>query len=376
MHMMKPSSCLARAGCVMALLVCVWAPASTSSGTRLKDVATLQGAASMPLVGYGLVVGLNKTGDRRQTIFSTQTLANMLEKFGLSVPAAQIKVENIAAVLVTGELPSYARPGARLDVTASSVGDARSLQGGILLATPLRGANGEIYAVAQGSLSIGGFGGGGGGSSVQVNHLTVGRLPAGALVQVGAGATLSTADTLMLVLREPDFVSAARIASKINEELGGEPAHVIDPGTIALTVPDPYRTSVASLMARLEVLPVDTDVAARVVINERTGTVVVGGSVRLGAAAVAHGNLSVKITTKYEVSQPSPFSKEGDTVVVPNTQVAISEGRNQLVTLAEGTTLESVVHALNALGASPRDIIAIMQALKAAGALRAEIVIL
>jgi flagellar P-ring protein precursor FlgI len=211
---------------------------------------------------------------------------------------------------------------------------------------------------------------------VQVNHLTVGRLPAGALVQVGAGATLSTADTLMLVLREPDFVSAARIAGKINEELGGEPAHVIDPGTIALTVPDPYRTSVASLMARLEVLPVDTDVAARVVINERTGTVVVGGSVRLGAAAVAHGNLSVKITTKYEVSQPSPFSKEGDTVVVPNTQVAISEGRNQLVTLAEGTTLESVVHALNALGASPRDIIAIMQALKAAGALRAEIVIL
>jgi flagellar P-ring protein precursor FlgI len=374
--MMKPSSALVRAGCALALLVCVSASASTSSGTRLKDVATLQGASSMPLVGYGLVVGLNKTGDRRQTIFSTQTLANMLERFGLSVPATQIKVENIAAVLVTGELPSYARPGARLDVTASSVGDAKSLQGGILLATPLRGANGEIYAVAQGSLSIGGFGGGGGGSSVQVNHLTVGRLPAGALVQVGVGATLPTTDTLMLVLREPDFVSAARIASKINDELGGEPAHVLDPGTIALTVPDPYRKSVASLMARIEVLPVDTDVAARVVINERTGTVVVGGNVRLGAAAVAHGNLSVSITTKFDVSQPSALSKGGETVVVPNTQVDVSEGRNKLVTLEEGTTLESVVHALNALGASPRDIIAIMQALKAAGALRAEIVIL
>jgi flagellar P-ring protein precursor FlgI len=376
MHMITPSSLLARATCLVVLVVCAIAPASTESTTRLKDVATLQGASPMPLVGYGLVVGLNKTGDRRQTIFSTQTLTNMLERFGLSVPAAQIKVENIAAVLVTGELPPYARPGARLDVTASSVGDARSLQGGILMATPLRGANGEIYALAQGSLSIGGFGGGTGGNSVQVNHLTSGRLPAGATVQVGTGATLPGTDTLMLVLREPDFVSASRISRRINQELGDQSAHVIDPGTVALRVPDAYRTSVADLMARLEVLPVDTDVAARVVINERTGTVVVGGSVRLGAAAVAHGNLSVKISTKFDVSQPSPLSKTGDTVVVPTTQVDVREGRAQLVTLDEGTTLESVVRALNALGASPRDIIAIMQALKAAGALRAEIVIL
>jgi flagellar P-ring protein precursor FlgI len=195
-------------------------------------------------------------------------------------------------------------------------------------------------------------------------------------VQVGTGATLPGTEMLMLVLREPDFVSASRISMRINQELGDQSAHVVDPGTVALRVPAAYRTSVADLMARLEVLPVDTDVAARVVINERTGTVVVGGSVRLGAAAVAHGNLSVKISTKLDVSQPAPFSKAGDTVVVPTTQVDIREGRAQLVTLDEGTTLESVVRAVNALGASPRDIIAIMQALKAAGALRAEIVIL
>jgi flagellar P-ring protein precursor FlgI len=374
--MNKPSSLIARWCCLVALVGCASVPTFTESGIRLKDVATLQGASSMPLLGYGLVVGLNKTGDRRQTIFSTQTLTNMLERFGLSVPATQIKVENIAAVLVTGELPPYSRPGARLDVTASSVGDARSLQGGVLLATPLRGSNGEIYAVAQGSLSIGGFGGGGGGNSVQVNHLTIGRLPAGALVQLGSGSTLPASESVMLVLREPDFVSASHIARRINDDLGGAAAHVLDPGTVTVRVPDEYRTALADLMARLEVLPVDIDVVARVVINERTGTVVVGGGVRLGAAAVAHGNLSVKIATKFEVSQPSPLSSTGNTAVVPNTQVDVSEGRAQLVTLEEGTSLESVVRALNALGASPRDIIAIMQALKAAGALRAEIVIL
>jgi flagellar P-ring protein precursor FlgI len=352
------------------------AGAAAESGARLKDVASLQGPGSVPLVGYGLVVGLAKTGDRRQTIFSVQTLTNMLERFGLSVPAGDIKVENIAAVLVTGELPTYARAGARLDVTVSSVGDARSLQGGTLLVTPLRGANGEVVAIAQGPLSLGGFGGGGGGNSVQVNHLTVGRVPSGALVQVGSGATLPATDTLSLALHEPDFVSASRLAGAINKELGADTARVVDPATVSLTVPAAYKSSVAELMARLEVLPVDTDAAARVVINERTGTVVVGGAVRISAAAVAHGNLSVKISTKYEVSQPSPLSKTGDTVVVPNTQVDVNQGDAQLVTLEEGTTLDSVVHALNALGASPRDVIAIMQALKAAGALRADIVIL
>ena len=349
---------------------------AADSGSRLKDVASLQGAGPMPLIGYGLVVGLNKTGDKRQTIFSAQTLANMLERFGLSVPAGQIKIENVAAVLVTAELPPYARPGARLDVTASSVGDARSLQGGTLLATPLRGMNGEIYALAQGPLSIGGFGGGTSGNSVQVNHLTVGRVPEGGLVQVGGGGTLAQTDTLTLALREPDFVSAERVAQSINAALGAETARVVDPGTVTLKVPEQYHAAIADLMARIDVLPVETDAVARVVINERTGTVVIGGNVRIGQAAVAHGNLSVKISTKYEVSQPSPFSKTGDTKVVPNEQVDVHENPARLVALEEGTTLDNVVRALNALGASPRDIIAIMQALKAAGALRAEIVIL
>ncbi|MCC7416270.1 MAG: flagellar basal body P-ring protein FlgI [Acidobacteria bacterium] len=342
---------------------------------RMKDVVSLQGVGPMPLLGYGLVVGLNKTGDRRQTIFSAQTLANMLQRFGVAVPADQIKIENVAAVLVTAELPPYAHPGARLDVTASSVGDARSLQGGTLLATPLRGPNGGIYALAQGPLSIGGFGGGTSGNSLQVNHLTVGRVPSGAIVQVGSAASLPS-DALTLVLREPDFTSAAHVARAVDVELGADAAHVVDAGTVVVEIPETYKNAVASLIARLDALPVETDAVARVVINERTGTVVVGADVRVGAAAVAHGNLSVRIATKYEVSQPPPFSSAGDTVVVPNERVDVSEDRARVVLLEEGTSLDAVVRALNGLGASPRDIIAIVQALQAAGALHADIVIL
>jgi flagellar P-ring protein precursor FlgI len=353
-----------------------WPAAAADSATRLKDVASIQGVESVQLIGYGLVVGLNKTGDKRQTIFSAQTLANMLERFGVSVPGEQIKIENVAAVLVTAELPAYTRPGARIDVTASSVGDARSLQGGTLLATPLRGGNGQVYALAQGALSIGGFGGGSGGNSVQVNHLTVGRVPSGGQVQLGAGTVMPSSELLTLALREPDFVSASRVAEAINTELGPGTATIVDPGSVNVIVPQAYRSSVSMLMARLELLPVRTDATARVVINERTGTVVVGGDVRIAAAAVAHGNLSVKISTKYEVSQPNAFSRTGDTTVVPNTNVEVKETDARLVSLDEGTTLEAVVRALNALGASPRDIIAIMQALKAAGALKAELVVL
>jgi flagellar P-ring protein FlgI len=361
--------------CLATFLAAIHVSAEPAA-TRLKDVAGLQGVTSTPLIGYGLVVGLNKTGDKRQTIFSTQTLANMLERFGLSVDANQVKVENIAAVLVTAELPNYANAGARIDITASSVGDAKSLQGGTLLATPLRGPNGQVYALAQGPLSIGGFGAGGGGNAIAVNHLTVGRVPGGGLVQIGNGVTLVATDTLTLALREPDFVSAQRLAMAVSSDLGPGSARVIDAGTVAVSVPPEYRSAIADLMARLEVLPVETDVIARVVINERSGTIVVGGSVRIGAAAVAHGNLSVKISTRYEVSQPNPFTRSGDTVVVPNTQVEMREQDARLIALDEGVTLDAVVRALNALGASPRDIIAIMQALKAAGALKAEIVVL
>ena len=350
-------------------------PVPLQAESRLKDIVTLQGVSPAPLMGYGLVVGLNKTGDKRQTLFSTQSLTNMLSRFGLVVPADQVKVENIAAVLVTAEISPYQRTGARIDVVASSIGDARSLQGGTLLPTPLRGPDGDVSALAQGALSIGGFGGGGGGSSVQVNHLTVGRSPGGAIVQSAPEARAATIDRLTFALREPDFVTAARVANVINEFLGTQAAQVLDPGSVALEVPAQYRTAVPALMAQLETLSIDTDVVARVVINERTGTVVVGGHVQLGPAAVAHGNLSVRITTRYEVSQPNAFS-QGDTMVVPNTQVDVREGTARLISMAEGTTLDAVVSALNTLGASPRDIIAIMQALKAAGALRAEIVVL
>jgi flagellar P-ring protein precursor FlgI len=342
---------------------------------RLKDVAAVQGAAQTPLIGYGLVVGLNKTGDRRQTIFSAQTLANMLERFGIAVAPGEIKIENVAAVMVTAQLGPYASVGGRLDVTASSIGDARSLQGGTLLPTPMRGPDGRVMALAQGPLSLGGFGAGSGDNAVQVNHLTVGRVPGGGLIQEArAFAPLST-EVLRLSLHEPDYVSATRVARAINMELGTEAAKVLDAGSIAVQVPQEFKASLPELIARLEPLPVSLDVAARVVINERSGTVVMGGDVRLGPAAVAHGNLSVRIQTQYDVSQPAPMSG-GQTTVTPQTEVDVNEGNAQLVTLDAGATLADVVRALNLLGVTPRDIIAVMQALKAAGALRAEIVIL
>lgn len=352
-------------------------PAAT---TRLKDIASLQGQSMTPLVGYGLVVGLNKTGDKKQTLFSAQSLANMLERFGVAVSPADMKIENVASVLVTAEIGPYSRVGSRLDVLASSIGDARSLQGGTLLPTPLRGPDGTIVALAQGPLSIGGFGAaggsGGGENSVAVNHLTVGRVPRGAMVQLARDTKLAPASTIMLALSEPDFISAERVAIAINKEMRDmNVAHVLDAGSIEVAVPDHYHASISDLMARLEPLAVSLDATARVVINERTGTVVLGGDVRIGPAAVAHGNLSVKISTQLDVSQPAPLS-QGQTTVTPKTDVSVEEGNNQLVTLQAGTTLSAVVTALNTLGVSPRDIISIMQALKAAGALRAEIVIL
>lgn len=375
---MTTSTSMRRVMILAGLVGGLWVLLSTGVGaqTRIKDIAILQGTGSAPLIGYGLVIGLAKTGDKRQTIFTTQTLANLLTRLGVDVPGEEMKVENTAAVLVTADYPSSARQGQRLDITASSIGDARSLQGGTLLLTPLRDGRGEVVAVAQGPLSVGGFGGGTGGNSVQVNHLTVGRVPAGALVQVANAAPASNGPTLTLLLHEPDFSTAARVADAVNEAFKTRVARAADQAAITVTIPDDYVDQLPQLMARLEAVTVRPDTTARVVINERTGTVVVGQGVTIGSAAVAHGNLSVRIATQYEVSQPNPLSKTGETVVVPNEQVDVQEGAAKLVTLHEGTTLEDVTRALNALGATPRDIIAIMQALKAAGALRAELVIL
>jgi flagellar P-ring protein precursor FlgI len=375
--MTTPTDFVSRSVAILFVTICVVCSQGTglsAQGARLKDVATVQGAHPLPLVGYGLVVGLNKTGDRRQTIFSAQTLANLLERFGIAVPGGSIKIENVAAVVVTAELGPYHQAGARLDITVSSIGDARSLQGGTLLPTPLRGPDGSVIALGQGPLTLGGFGAGSGGTSLTVNHLTVGRVPRGALVQVGRTATPS-AEAIRFLLNEPDFMSAERLAAAINRELQSDAAVVEDAGTIALRVPGEYQSSVPSLIARLEPLQVAVDAVARVVINERTGTIVLGGDVRLGPAAVAHGALSVRISTDLQVSQPAPFS-QGQTTVTPDTSVSIHEGTQPMVALGEGTTLADVVKALNALGATPRDIIAIMQALKAAGALHADLVIL
>jgi flagellar P-ring protein FlgI len=347
-----------------------------TGAARLKDIASLQGMQPIQLIGYGLVVGLDKTGDKQQTIFSVQTLANMLRRFGVVVPPGQVKVENVAAVMVTAELPPFIRQGGRLDVTASSIGDAKSLQGGTLLATPLHGPDGKIYVMAEGPLSIGGFGGDSNGSSVQVNHLTVGRVPDGGIVQVGQQVQLGDRTHIVLALHQPDYMTAQRMAAAIDTSLGQGSAKAVDPATVEVNVPQQYQASIADLMARLEPIRIAVDEPARVVINERTGTVVVGANVQLGPAAVAHGNLSVQIATKNEVSQPSPFSQTGTTQVVQNSKVNVQEQTARLIPLNGGATLDSVVSALNALGATPRDIIAILQALKAAGALRAELVII
>jgi flagellar P-ring protein precursor FlgI len=362
---------------LVAIAVCT--PVPMQADSRLKDIATLQGISAVPLIGYGLVIGLDKTGDKRQSLAAVQSLANALAKFGVIVAADQMKVENIAAVIVTAELSPYTRSGARVDVTVSSIGDARSLQGGTLVTTPLygmaSGPAGDPIALATGPLSIGGFGGGSGGTSVQVNHLTVGKIPGGGIVQTVPDLVMPSTGSLTFALRDPDFVTASRVAQAINTNLGTPAAKAVDAGNVTLQVPAEFKDALPDLIAKLETLSVQTDVPARVVINERTGTVVIGGDVQISAAAVAHGNLSVRITTKYQVSQPNALSQGGETKVVPQQQVDIREGNAKLAVLPEGTTLEAVVDALNSLGASPRDIVAIVQALKAAGALRAEIII-
>jgi flagellar P-ring protein precursor FlgI len=259
----------------------------------------------------------------------------------------------------------------------SSIGDARSLQGGTLVPTPLRGMDGGVVALAQGPLTLGGFGGGTAGNSVQVNHLTAGRIPGGAMVQVQPRGAVPDGDEVMLALNTPDFSTASRLASAVDTALGAGSARAIDPATVRITVPPHFKGNIPELMARIEPLPVESDMPARVVINERTGTVVVGALVTLGAAAVAHGSLSVRISTRYDVSQPGAFApNKAETIIVPNEQVDVRERDARLVTLEEGVTLDAVVRALNSLGVTPRDIVAIVQALKAAGSLRAEIVVI
>jgi flagellar P-ring protein precursor FlgI len=348
--------------------------ASADQAVRIKDIARIEGARSNQLFGYGLIVGLDGSGDTQQSLFTAQSVANMLQKFGIAVPATKLKVKNVAAVMLTAELPPFIRPGSKIDVVVSSLGDARSLQGGTLLQTPLQAANGSVYAVAQGSVSVGGFTAGGGGTTVTKNHTTVGRIPGGATVEQAVPAALANGGMVNVLLNNPDFTTAVRIARAVEATLGAGSATALDAATVQVRANG--LDNVTSLIADIGELGVAQSMVAKVVVNERTGTVVIGGSVQISPVAVSHGNLSVEISTEFQVSQPSPLSRTGETVVVPQTKVTAQEEPAYLINLQPGTTLGELVRALNELKVTPRDIIAILQALKEAGALHAELEII
>jgi flagellar P-ring protein precursor FlgI len=348
----------------------------TSMGaSRIKDIASFAGVRENQLVGYGLVVGLSGTGDSRQTFFSTQTLANMLERSGITISADQIRVKNIAAVMVTAVLPPFIRSGSNIDVTVSSIGDAQSLQGGVLIMTPLKAANNEVYVSAQGQLALGGFSASAGANKVQTNHPTVGRIPNGGMVEKEVPVDLAGRTELMLILHDSDFTSASRAVHVINDVVGSTVAKAIDGRTISIKIPADYSQRVVDFMSMVENARMEVDFPARVVLNEKTGTIVLGKEVKISAVSIIHGSLSLQVGTTLEVSLPAPLG-QGTTTVVPQTTVAVQEDKGHAVTLKEGASVEEIVRALNSIGASPRDIIAIFQAIKAAGALQAELEIL
>lgn len=343
---------------------------------RIKDITTIEGVRDNMLMGYGVVAGLNRTGDSQQTVFSTQTLANLLQRMGVQVPPGTLRVNNVASVFVTATLPPFARPGMRIDVTVSSIGDAKSLAGGLLLMTPLKAGDGNTYAVAQGPLTLGGYSAGGGGNSKVVNHLTVGRVPEGAIVERDTAVNLGTLTTLSLLLRDPDFSASRDIAAAINTELGKEMARAVDSRRVDIAGINAGAGDVPFLMARIGNLAIHVHPAAKVVVNERTGTVVMGGAVSLAPCSILHGNLAIEIATMFEVSQPAPLSTTGKTAVVPETQVQAAETPAQVIQLKEGATVEELVQGLQTLGATARDIVSILQAIKAAGALEADLEVL
>jgi flagellar P-ring protein FlgI len=340
---------------------------------RLRDISTVEGVRDNMLVGYGLVVGLKRTGDSQQTQFSTQTLANIMQRMGVQIPVASVQIRNVAAVFVTATLPPFARPGTRIDITVSSIGDAKSLEGGLLLLTPLRAGDGQTYAAAQGPLVLAGYTAGSHGNTTTLNHPTVGRVPDGAIVERDTSVDLSHLTRMAILLRDPDFSVARDAAVAINHEFGREVAHAIDGSRVEVNGSGIMPDGISSLLARLGDITVAVPSIGRVVINERTGTVVLGSQVSLGACSILQGSLAVDITTTYAVSQPAPFSRNGETVVVPETTVQAKEPPAQTVSLKEGATVEDLIRGLQAIGATSRDIVAILQAIKAAGALQAEL---
>lgn len=332
----------------------------------------MEGVRDNQLLGYGLVVGLKGTGDMRQTFFSAQTLTNLLERMGVQVNPAAILVRNTAAVMVTANLPPFARSGSKIDVQVAAIGDARNLQGGLLVLTPLRAPDGRVFAVAQGSVVTGGFvAGRGGDNAMTVNHPTAGRIPNGAIVEQAAPSVMPEGE-IRLQLHQADFTTSARMADAINQHFGGELARCETSGSIQVSVPPSFAGKTVQFLAKVEGIALNVDRKARIVINERTGTITLGKEVRIRPVAIMHGNLSVEIQTNYNVSQPNPLAS-GETTVTPEVNVGVREEKARHILLGDGATVEELVKALSAIGSTPRDVVVILQSLHAAGALDAEL---
>ncbi len=362
---------------VLALcLLLIGLAATDLRAARIKDLASIEGVRDNQLLGYGLVVGLNGTGDDiKKSVFTKQALINLVKRLGMSITPEvfkQMKTDNVAAVMVTATLPPFARPGTKIDVQVSTMGDATSLSGGTLLMTPLKGPNGRTYAVAQGPLAVGSIAFGGKAAKVQKNHPTSGRLANGAIVERSVGWKLPPSGDLLYELKDADFTTAARMVEAINARFGPATAHSPDSGTVKVLMPLSYREDVVGFIADLESIEVEADTPARVVVNERTGTIVMGQDVRISTVAVSHGNLNLVISEAMDVTQPNPLAA-GQTVAAPQTNINVVEDEGNLVVLEMGVSIGEIAKALNAIGATPRDLIAIFQAIKAAGALHAEL---
>src|SRR5499426_3744840 len=360
-----------------AVLIAAWSLSFAAScgeaASRIKDLANVEGVRQNQLIGYGLVVGLNGTGDTiNNSPFTRQSLQAMLERLGVNIRGQTLRTGNVAAVMVTANLPAFGTQGTRIDVTVSAMGDAKSLQGGTLLVTPLLGADGNVYAVGQGSLAIGGFAAEGEAAKIVRGVPTVGRISNGAIIEREIEFALNKLGQLRLALRNPDFTTAKRIASAINDFIGSPAAEPLDPSTVQITIPKNFEGNVIALLTEVEQLQIEPDLAAKVIIDERSGIIVMGRDVRVSTVAVAQGNLTVTISETPVVSQPQPFSR-GETRVAPRTRVGVTEEGKKFAIVKEGVSLQQLIDGLNALGIGPRDLISILQAIKAAGAIQADI---
>jgi flagellar P-ring protein precursor FlgI len=364
--------------CHVLILLALLAGAGSAgaAGSRIKDIAMVSGARDNQLSGFGIVTGLAGDGDKNP-VETIQAMANLLQHYGLTVPAATLSSKNVAVVMIIADIPAFAKPGSRLDVVVSSMGDAKSLQGGVLIQTPLLGADGKVYAVAQGTLSIGGLSagdGGAGGVTVQKNHPTVGTIINGAVVETEIPATILSDNHVELVLRDPDFTSAARMATVVNEKFA-DSSVALDATTVRVRMPPDWGGSTIDFIAQLEMLEVTPDIPARIVVNERTGTIVATARIHISSCAVSHGNVTISITSTQDVSQPNSFSQTGTTAVTQRSDAKIKEDKGAMVALPELPTVEKVASALNSLGVTPRDMMSMFEAMKEAGALQAELIL-